>query len=275
MSWNTSWVRSEFEGVYVRGGSCRVRVRIVHPASGRLAEANRILADVTPEAASEQRATLRDELERRLATSPRRTVAEFGRSWLAVKKLVLDEGTHSRYEDALERHVIIHLGRVPLDELRGLRVQSWINHEVAAGYRVATIRSWFRVFRTMFLDAMVDLDLSCDVTRRIRFPSSEVSEEANALQPDQLQQFLGEMKVRFPGHYALAATLALTGLRFCHATALRWEDLDEEARLLRIQRRQLRGRIGPVTRVKRAPREYPITQELLGILQAERRRRNT
>jgi len=50
---------------------------------------------------------------------------------------------------------------------------------------------------------------------------------------------------------ALAATLALTGLHFCHATALRWEDFEEERAILRIERRQLRGRVGPVTGLRR------------------------
>jgi len=111
----------------------------------------------------------------------------------------------------------------------------------------------------MIQDAMDDLGLAHDPSRRVRFPTAVVDEreETNALLPEQLDRFLTEMRTRFPRHYPLAATLALTGLRFCHATALRWEDFDEDARILHIRRRQLRGRIGPVTLVKRAPKEYP------------------
>ena len=80
--------------------------------------------------------------------------------------------------------------------------------------------------------------------------------------------FLSEMRERFPQHYPLVATLAMTGLRFCHASGLRWEDFDETAWILHVRRRQLRGRVGPVTLVKRAPKEYPVAPELMAILRA-------
>jgi integrase len=59
------------------------------------------------------------------------------------------------------------------------------------------------------------------------------------------------MKRRYLPHYALAAKLAFTGLRFCHASALRWEDFDRGNGVLRSRRRQLRGLVGPITLVKR------------------------
>lgn len=182
---------------------------------------NRIVHGVTADEASERREAVRGELAERLRNPSRRTVTEFGRYWLGLKKLVVDPGTFSRYEDALERHVFARFGRARLEELRALEIQEWINRELFEGYRIATVRGWFRVFRTMFQDAMADLCIACDVTRRIRFPAGEAREETNALLPDQLQRFLTAMKERFPSHYPLAATLALTGLRFCHASALR------------------------------------------------------
>src|SRR5690349_263171 len=123
----------------------------------------------------------------------------------------------------------------------------------------------------MTQDAIVDLDLSRDPCPRVRSPVAEEREETNAPLPKQLARFLAVMKARSPQHFALAATLALTGLRFCHASALRWEDFDERAALLHIRRRQLRGRLGPVTLVKRAPKEIPVSPELLAILNQHRR----
>src|SRR5206468_2467044 len=70
---------------------------------------------------------------------------------------------------------------------------------------------------------------------------------------NQLDLFLAEMEHRYSQHFALAATLACTGLRFCHASALRWENFDAESAILHVRRRQLRGRVGRVSLVKRAP----------------------
>jgi integrase len=78
------------------------------------------------------------------------------------------------------------------------------------------------------------------------------------------------MKRDYPQHYALAATLAFTGLRFCHASALRWEDLEDAGPIIRVQRKQVRGHVGAVSRKKRAPREIPLVPVLATILREHR-----
>ena len=80
------------------------------------------------------------------------------------------------------------------------------------------------------------------------------------------------MRTHYAQHYALVATLAYTGLRFCHASALRWEDWDEEPGVLRVVRKHFRGEIGAVSRKKRAPKEYPVEPELAEIIRVQRQR---
>ncbi len=94
----------------------------------------------------------------------------------------------------------------------------------------------------------------------------------NSLTAEQLAEFLTAMRKHYPQHYALVMLLAYTGLRWCHASALRWEDFDEQAGVLRIERKQVRGVVGPVSRKKRAPKEYPIEPELAEILKWHRQR---
>ena len=64
--------------------------------------------------------------------------------------------------------------------------------------------------------------------------------------------FVNAMQTSYPQHHALVALLAYTGLRFCHASALHWEDWDETACVLRIHRKNVRGKLGSVTRKKLA-----------------------
>lgn len=265
-TWNSGWQRTQWPGIYVCGDAVRIRARVVDPRSGRLREVNRILNHVAPEDAVEQRRLLQEELRARLHDPPKKNVVEFGRYWLGVKRAVVDAGTYARYEDALENHAFERLGRLDFRELRSIHIQDWINRELASGYRVATVKGWFRAFRTMVRDAIDCLGIAADPTRRIRFPFGEERQERNSLLPDELARFLSAMERLHPQHYALTATLALTGLRFCHASALRWEDFDEKTGILRIERRQLRGRLGPVMPTKRAPKEYPLSPELMAIL---------
>jgi integrase/recombinase XerD len=107
----------------------------------------------------------------------------------------------------------------------------------------------------------------------VSLPEAPIDDcEPNSLTPDQLAAFLEAMRTHYPQHYALVATLADTGLRFCQASALRWEDWDEQAGVLRVVRKHFRIEIGPVSRKKRAPKEYPIEPELAEILREHRQR---
>jgi integrase len=52
---------------------------------------------------------------------------------------------------------------------------------------------------------------------------------------------------------------------------LKWEDVDFDAEVIRIVRRQVRGQVGPVSRKKRAPKELPLPAALAEILKEHRR----
>ena len=60
--------------------------------------------------------------------------------------------------------------------------------------------------------------------------------------------------------------------RFCHASALRWEDWDEEASVLHVRRKHVRGKVGPISRKKRAPALIPVEEALAEVLNEHRAR---
>ena len=93
-------------------------------------------------------------------------------------------------------------------------------------YSPTSVHAWFRVFRTMTRDAMHELGLDRDPTLRVSFPEAEEKVDGNCLEPEELAGFLTAMKAEAPQHWGLSVLLAYTGLRFCHASALRWEDWD-------------------------------------------------
>jgi hypothetical protein len=105
-TWNSGWQRTQWPGVYACGDAVRIRVRVVDPRSGRMREVDRILSHVAPADAVERRRQLQDELRGQLHEPPKQKVIEFARYWLGVKRSIVDAGTHARYEDALENHVI-------------------------------------------------------------------------------------------------------------------------------------------------------------------------
>jgi integrase len=269
-----------------------IRAKVVDPRTGKSKEIDRVLDGVTAHEAAQKRRDLIDEAKQTVQQVQKVRVGEFAQSWIASKTLKLDSTTARTYADALEKHILPALGNYYYDTLLPTDVQRWIDNAVLRGwtsekrgsrrsktkavrrsYSRDTVKGWFRVFRTMTRDAMALLELPRDPTLRITMPEERGEEDAaNALSPAQLTAFLTAMRTDYPQHYALVVLLAYTGLRFCHASALHWEDWDEAGGVLRVCRKQVRGKVGAVTRKKRAPKEYPVEPALAEILRGHRMR---
>ncbi len=271
MTWMQGCTKTRYPGIFKTPNGYRVRVRAMDPRTGTLKEGNREHENIDLREALLRQAQMRDEITSSGVAAQRLRVGEFAKHWIESKGPSVDKGTADRYAAALEDHVLPALGLFFYDQLTTLDVQKWVNASRRKGYRAETIRGWFRVLRTMTRDAMGPLDLPRDPTLRITFPEDEERDD-NALKPELLGIFLQNMERLSPQHYALVAVLAFTGLRFCHASALRWEDMDADNGVLRVVRKNIRGRLGPVSRKKRAPREYPLHPQLADILREHRRR---
>ena len=271
MTWMQGCAKTRFPGIFKTKSGYRVRVRAVDPRTGTLKEANREYENVDLRQALLRQSEIREEIRRGSVAVERLRVGEYAKHWIESKAPTVDRGTAERYADALDDHVLPALGDYYYDQVTSLDVQKWVNAKHRDGYRSETIKGWFRVLRTMTRDAMEPLCLTRDATLRITFPEDEERED-NAVEASVLQTFLANMKRLFPQHFALVAILAFTGLRFCHASALRWDDIDFERGIMRIVRKNVRRRIGPVSRKKKAPREYPLTPEVADILREHRRR---
>lgn len=274
---------TSYPGVYKLGKrKFRVRGKICDPRTGKGKEVDRVLDDVTAPEAARMRAELLAELKARPEDRRDRIrVREYVDRWLASKRLKLDQFTADRYEDALRLHVIPGLGAFYYDALTSKDVQAWVDDALTSGrmvrgetkpYSRDSVHGWFRVLRTMTRDAMDELGLQRDATLRVTFPDVGAQEEANALTHKELARFLEAMREGYVQHFALTAVLAFSGLRFCHASALKWDDLDAEAGILYIRRKQVRRKVGRVSRKKQAPRAMPIEPELVAVLREHRRR---
>lgn len=282
------WMRQQgqktrYPGVYRTGDNqYRVRVVALDPRTGMRKALEKLYDGVSAQEAARLRAELLKEIRTATEVPVRQRVSDFATSWIASKAVSLDAGTARTYAAALEDHVLPVLGSFWYDALTKADVQKWIDEcfkqtwKTKSGakrpYRRAAVHGWFRVFRAMTRDAIEEFGLLRDPCLRVRFPQEELPEDSNALSPVELAAFLTEMRASFPQHYALAVTLAFTGLRFCHASALKWEDWDEEGDILRVRRKQVRGEVSAVTKKKRAPGAIPVEPELAEILREQRAR---
>jgi integrase len=90
----------------------------------------------------------------------------------------------------------------------------------------------------------------------------------NILSAEELGRVLAWVKKESPQHYALIVLLAFTGVRIGEASALKWDDMDEEKGLIRIRRAQWRGKVSTTKTGK--TRSVPLVPELAVVLREHR-----
>lgn len=262
-------------------GKYLVRARATCPLTGKRKEVERTLTNTTASAAARARADLVEEIEAGAQKPLRRRVGEFAQSWIKSKALKVSSNTARTYADSLEKHILPSLGDYYYDVLTSEIVQEWIDDSLLSQWRKGdkvkrynpvSVHCWFRVFRTMTRDAMEPLRLERDPTLRVSFPCFDESVVSKAITAETLAKFLDAMHEGFPQHYALTVALAYTGMRFCHVSALKWSDWNENRQMMTVSRRQVRGEVAPVSRKKRAPQEYPVQPELAEVLRWHRHR---
>jgi integrase len=108
--------------------------------------------------------------------------------------------------------------------------------------------------------------------RERRDDDGDEDDWANALTPTELDSYLRSWRELYPEHFALIATLVLTGLRWGEATALMWSDVEaaEQSAALRIRRSHVRGVLRNTTKTGKR-RMVPFPAELASLLGDHRR----
>ncbi len=250
-------------------GRKRVRLRVVDPRTGRTKEVDRIVTGTVEEAVKMQqewREEIRD-ADHIAKEVPRLRV--YVESWLRSKALGLKTSTAATYADLLGHHVLPHLGDFYIDKISDADVRKW-QAKLAGDRAGATVNGAVVMLRMVLADAVVEYRLSRNPAERVRrLPMRTFTdEEPNLLTAEELGRVMAGFREHEPEHYPLAITLALTGLRYGEATALRWTDLDEKAGLIRIVRAQWSGVVS--TTKTGTVRSVPLVPELAEVLNHHR-----
>jgi integrase len=269
--------KTRYPGVFrINDKTYRVTAKFCDPRNGRLRQVERIIEGVTAQEAARKRADVLTELKEGTgAPQPeKRRLRDCAESWLELKAPGLDPRTAEIYAYRLalilgETGAPGSLGDYFIDALQPEDIQRWVNAKLKEEYAPESIKGSLRVLRTMARKSRL-ANLVMFIDEIVDVPES-VEKEENTLSEDELSAFLAAMQTEFPQHYALTVVLASTGLRFCHASALRWEDIDEAKGVIVVRRKNIYGRIGAVSRKKRAPKNIPLHPKVLDVLKWHRR----
>ncbi len=180
------------------------------------------------------------------------TVAVYAERWLGLLT-TLKPRTIDTYSDALRLHLLPHLGGVKVRLLHKGQVKGVLAQKLTDGLSRSTVRIIHATLRAVLNAAVDDGIILANpaerLGRHLRLVSAPATrqEEIKAMTREQLAVFLTAAQAAPTAHERRHAPLFLlmarTGLRLGEAFALQWDDLDFQAREIRVARAFSDGRL--------------------------------
>jgi hypothetical protein len=163
--------------------------------------------------------------------SSKETVAEFVTRWLRDWTTGnTSNKTYSRYEELLRLHLVPEVGTKRIQRLRAIDLQSvYATLQREKGLAARTVLHLHRMLRHAAQWGVVHQNAAALVDA----PSVQDA-EIDILTPAEVQAVLRTLKGR--PIYALATVALGTGMRRGEMLALRWQDVDMNGALLRVER---------------------------------------
>jgi integrase len=260
--------RTSVPGVYRRGRRYVVTYR---DPSGRqrkrsaatLAEARRLKSALAADVA---RGEYREQSQIRFDDYARQWIAGYqGRTSRGIRPRTLED-----YRRSLERLAIPHFGAMRLGEIEPRHVKAFLG---GLADRVAplTLRNALTPLRALFATAVEEGLVRSNPCAGLRAggrrrPDPDGAHGPRALTEPQLDALVAELP---PEWRLLVTTLAQTGLRISELVALRWSDIDLDARRIRVRRAIVDG-VADVPKSAYGVRDVPISPALARALAAHR-----
>ncbi len=254
--------RTSTPGVYRRGRRYVVVYRDPagrqrRRAAGTLAEARLLKSEVSADLA---RGAYREQSRIRFDEYASEWVRTYqGRTSRGIRSTTLAE-----YAQDLELHVLPVLGRRRLAEIEPRHIKA-LATALAEGRAGSTVKNIIAPVRALFATAVEEGVIRSSPCTGLRIAGT-TDHERRALTDDELDRLL---EATAPHWRLVVRFLSQTGLRAGEFIALRWEDVDLDARRIRVRRRIYKGTVdAPKSRFGR--REIPISPVLADELRSHR-----
>lgn len=229
---------------------------------------------IRAEVAAEIRALIEAQRRGQVITTGGMTVAE----WLAmyleqVARPKVRPRTLDRYTSDINGHIVPAIGRYRLDKLRPAHLVALYNAKAAEGLSGASLRHMHAVIRRALNVAVRWQLIAVNPATLVDAPRA-AQHEITPLTAAEARRLIEAAKGdRMQARWLVGLAL---GLRQGEALGLRWEDVDLDARLLRVrralQRRRGGGLIFTEPKTQRSKRAIPLPGQLVTALEDHRAR---
>lgn len=167
------------------------------------------------------------------------------------------------YEAALRDYIVPRVGRIRLADLQHRDVQRIADNLLSEGRDPSTIRNALMPLRVIFRRAVEDGDLAVNPCAHLRLPAVRGRRERIA-SPEKAQRLLAALPER---DRPVWATALYAGLRRGELMALRWDDVDLAAGVIRVERSyDDKGRVEVEPKSRAGRRTVPIVGAFRDVL---------
>jgi len=166
------------------------------------------------------------------------TFGQFAAKWEAEILLHYRESTKVFYKSTLDRWVLPHFKEWKLAEIKTPDVQTFLNK--FAGYSKSVLKHVRATLSIMMATAVDWQYLLRNAVEGAKLPPRKAVRRAAVLTLDQLALVIANLQEPYR---TMAVIASVTGMRESEVLALKWEDFDTEAQMIRVRRSLYRGKL--------------------------------
>lgn len=194
--------------------------------------------------------------------------------WISVKKKTVRPNTVRNYTERYRMNIQKVIGEKILSEVKPIHCQKIFTDMADKGYRTTTIyQTRVTLFNMLEFAKENDVIINNPCKKSVKSDMGKPSEKKKALTIDMQKKFLkGVEGQSYENQFRFVLQ---TGLRTGELVGLRWEDIDFDNKILKVQRSMeyrhsvAEWRVGE-PKSKSGYRTIPLTNEAIRILKAQR-----
>lgn len=205
-------------------------------------------------------------------------LADYAAAFLARRRHSIKASTEACYRNSLAHIRSDRIARVPLAELRGEDVEEFEAGLFAKGLSATSVAHVHAFLGMVLKHAVAVDDLEKSPLRAVKAPRAR-ARPVNALTPERAREVMARLRGMGGSDVSVAARVALlTGMRRGELCALRWQDVDLGAGVLRVAHALTHVPGGFAlaepkdTRGNNTIRQIPICRTLAEVLRRQRAR---